>query len=63
VEFSSTFDILLINIIFQELIKCESYEERQVIEPEVVEFLPSVKKLAKMYSHEEDFDVSQNDRP
>jgi hypothetical protein len=30
----------------------EIYEEKQVIEPEVVENLPSVKKLAEVFAHE-----------
>lgn len=30
----------------------ETYEEKQVIEPEVVESLPSVKKLAEIYAKE-----------
>ncbi|KAG5679937.1 hypothetical protein PVAND_009473 [Polypedilum vanderplanki] len=40
----------------KDLIKCETYEEKLVIEPEVVEFLPSVKKLAKLYSQEDEFE-------
>lgn len=28
----------------------EAYEEKQVIEPEVIENLPSVKKLAEIYA-------------
>lgn len=31
----------------------EIYEEKQVIEPEVIENLPSVKKLAKIYGKDE----------
>lgn len=30
----------------------EAYEEKQVIEPEVIENLPSVKKLAEIYAKE-----------
>lgn len=30
----------------------ETYEEKQVIEPEVIESLPSVRKLAEIYAQD-----------
>lgn len=47
------FEILFCMFNFKENhIIQEIYEEKQVIEPEVVENLPSVKKLAEIYAHE-----------
>lgn len=38
----------------------ETYEEKQVIEPEVIDNLPSVKKLAEIYAKEKPVEVQLN---
>lgn len=38
---------------FQEHVVQETYEEKQVIEPEVIDNLPSVKKLAQIYGKDD----------
>jgi hypothetical protein len=41
----------------------ETYEEKQVIEPEVIDNLPSVKKLAEIYGKEREPHEQQLLRP
>jgi hypothetical protein len=41
----------------------ETYEEKQVIEPEVIDNLPSVKKLAEIYGKEKESQEQQLLKP
>lgn len=44
----------------QDHVVQETYEEKQVIEPEVIDNLPSVKKLAEIYAKEKPVEVQLN---
>lgn len=43
-----------------EIVHEDVYEERQVIEPEVLEHLPSVRKLAELYKQEGSSEISNS---